>query len=250
MYIRHTHTSRICAHARTYIVVLCSSILTAFSSPLQWTKTGLPSNSYPFDLCTHAVYGMLFSLYGMLFSLYGTLFSLYGTLFSLYGMLFSLYGMRFSLYDMLFSLYCTLFSLYGMLFSLYGMLLLDNFHFQVQYACLLDLLGVGGSVKEMCSFVPDLHSHLCGQNVVLCSLLYYVKCSASLLTMRCTLWGTCVYVDGTSPFHRLSSSVTSMWERQYCPFRRQHSFRVALSVSCTPRCPALLEHWCPSLPKR
>ena len=229
MYIRHTHTSRICAHARTYIVVLCSSILTAFSSPLQWTKTGLPSNSYPFDLCTHTVYGMLFSLYGMLFSLYGTLFSLYG-------MLFSLYGMRFSLY--------------GMLFSLYGTLLLDNFHFQVQYACLPDLLGVGGSVKEMCSFVPDLHSHLCGQNVVLCSLLYYVKCSTSLLTMRCTLWGTCVYVDGTSPFHRLSSSVTSMWERQYCPFRRQHSFRVALSVSCTPRCPALLEHWCPSLPKR
>ena len=216
MYIRHTHTPRICAHARTYIEVLCShwpkkvssSILTAFSSPLQWTKTGLPSNSCPFDLCTHTAYGMLFSLYGMLFSLY------------------------------------------GMLFSLYGMLLLDNFHFQVQYACLPDLLGVGGSVKEMGSFVPDLHSRLCGQNVVLRSLLYYVKCSTSLLPMRCTLWATCVYVDGTSPFHRLSSSVTSMWERQCCPFRRQHSFRVALSVLCTPRCPALLEHWCPSLPKR
>ena len=203
--------------------------LTAFSSPLQWTKTDLPSNSCPFDLCTHTGYGMLFSLYGMLFSLYGILFSLYDVLLSLYGMLFSLYGM---------------------LFSLYGTLFLDNFHFQVQYACLPDLLGVGGSVKEMGSFVPDLHSRLCGQNVVLRSLLYYVKCSTSLLPMRCTLWATCVYVDGTSPFHRLSSSVTSMWERQCCPFRRQHSFRVALSVLCTPRCPALLEHWCPSLPKR
>ncbi len=86
--------------------------------------------------------------------------------------------------------------------------------------------------------------------------VYWHVCPAP--GMCALLLAVCLYKDhtegvcvgGTFPFHRLSSSVTSMWERQCCPFRRRHSFRAAPSVWCTPRCPALSEHWCPSLPKR